>query len=72
MSLEDLKKSFSTKREVAIEGSLVASRKSKAFDDIKTEFYINGFETLRRCVIQEHPLLDLSMFHAKDESKSVA
>lgn len=44
--------------------------KSKGFDDITLEYYINGSKALRLRALHTYPKLHLSAFRATNESKS--
>lgn len=57
------------KKKVA-KNTIVAYLKSEAFNDKATEYFISGFETLRRRVLRVHLDLDLLGFKADAKSES--
>lgn len=70
-SLDDRKGAWENEKERAIKTVLATFKKSEAFDDITSEYFISGFKILCYKVLREHPTLDLSMFLADEESDSV-
>lgn len=66
-SLDNLRGSLKAEKEKAIEAALATFKKSEAFEDITSEYYISRFETLHRRVLREYPSLNLSMFRVVDE-----
>lgn len=66
-----MRSQWEAEKERAANEVVVAYKESEAFNGETTEFFISGFEPLRRRALRIYPDLDLSVLKAEAKSNSV-